>query len=154
MKKIVIASALMLALSMSSGFAAPINNLGDGQTAIGLQNSDLYVEHKFSDTVTLGLQEHDIYGQMELNKNIRLIAGSKDYNDNSELYGGVGLTAPLMNKVEGYTSLVGGSGFKEVQVGANVNIASNLDLNLNYASLMPDQGSNRDRTSVGASFKF
>jgi hypothetical protein len=154
MKKIALASAVMIALGTGIGFAAPINNLGNGQTAIGVQDHSAYIEHKF-DTVTLGLQEHDIYGQYDINKNLRLIAGSKDYNnENSKLYGGVGLTAPLANNVNGYTSLVAGSGFKELQLGANVNVAPNVDVNVNYRSLMPDQGSNSNRTSVGASLKF
>lgn len=154
MKKIALASALMIALGVGTGFATPINNLGNGQTAVGAQDQSVYIEHKFSDTFTLGLQENNIYGQFDLNKNLRLIAGSKDYNNNSEFYGGVGLTAPLASNIDGYTSLVGGSGFKEMQIGANVNVAQNFDINLNYRSLMPDQGSNSNRTSLGASIKF
>lgn len=153
MKKIALASALMLALGVGTGFAAPINNLGNGQTAIGVQDQSAYIEHKF-DTFTLGLQENDIYGQFDLNKNLRLIAGSKDYNSNSEFYGGVGVTAPLASNVDGYTSLVAGNGFKEAQIGANVNVAPNFDINVNYRSLMPDQGSNSNRTSLGATIKF
>jgi hypothetical protein len=154
MKKTVLALAVTFALGVGTGFAAPINNLDSNQTAIGVQDQSLYIEHKFSDTVTLGFQEHDVYGQFNLNNNLRLIAGSKDFNSNSEFYGGVGLAAPLASNLDGYTSLVFGSGFKEMQVGANVNVAPNFDLNVNYRSLMPDQRSNSNRTSVGAVFKF
>lgn len=154
MKKALLTSAVMIALSVGTGFAAPINNLGDGQTAIGVQDQSLYVEHKFGDTFTLGLQENDVYGQFNLNNNLRVMAGSKDYNSNSEFYGGLGVTAPLASNLDGYASIVAGSDFKEMQVGANVNVAQNFDINLNYRSMMPDQGSNRNRTSLGATLKF
>jgi hypothetical protein len=154
MKKTLLASAVMIALSVGTGFAAPVNNLSDGQTAIGVQDKSVYVEHKFGDTLTLGVQEEDVYGQYNLHNNLRILAGSKDYNSDSKFYAGVGVTAPLASNLDGYASLVAGSGFKEMQLGANVNVAPNFDINVNYRSLMPDQGSNSDRTSIGASFKF
>ena len=154
MKKIALTTTLMLALSAGSVFAAPINNLDNEQTAIGVQDSRAFIEHKFSDIVTVSLQEDDIYGQFSVIPNIRLLVGQRDYHDNSQTYGGLALTASLAPKIDGYASLVGGSDFKEMQLGANVNIAPNLDLNLNYRSLMPDQGSDSNRTTVGATFKF
>ena len=154
MKKIALASTLMIALSAGTGFAAPINTLENGQTAVGIHDERAYIEHKFADAVTVGLQEDDIYGQFEVNQNLRLLAGSRDFHDDSELYGGLGVIAPLSSNVNGYASLVAGSSFKEMQVGANFNVATNLDINLNYSSLMPDSGSDRHRTSVGAAFKF
>ena len=154
MKKTLLTSAVMIALSVSTAFAAPINNLNEDQTAIGVQDRAMYVEHKFGDTLTLGIQKDDLYGQFKLNNNLRVLAGSKDYNSDSEFYAGVGVTAPLASNLDGYATLVAGSGFKEMQVGTNINVAPNFDLNLNYRTLMPDQGSSSDRTSIGASFKF
>jgi hypothetical protein len=154
MKKALLASAVMIALSIGTAFAAPVNNLNDGQTAVGVQDKSVYVEHKFGDTLTLGVQKDDVYGQFNVNNNLRVLAGSKDYNSESEFYAGVGVTAPLAANLDGYATLVAGNGFKEMQLGANVNVASNFDLNLNYRSFMPNQGSNSDRTSIGASFKF
>lgn len=154
MKKTLLASAVMIALSVGTGFAAPMNNLSDEQTAIGIQDQSVYIEHKFGDTVTLGVQEDDVYGQFTLNNNLRLLAGSKDYGSDSEFYAGVGVSAPLASNLDGYASLVAGSDFKEMQVGANVNVAPNFDINVNYRSLMPDEGHDRDRTSIGAAFKF
>lgn len=154
MKKIALATTLMLTLSAGSVFASPINNLDNEQTAIGVQDSRAFIEHKFSDTVTVGLQEDDIYGQFAVGKNIRLLAGQRDYHDDSQMYGGLGLTAPLAPNIDGYATLVGGADFKEMQLGANVNIAPNLDLNVNYRSMMPDHGSDSNKTTVGATFKF
>ena len=93
----------------------------------------------------MGFQEKDIYGQYDLNKNLRIIAGSKDLdNDSSKFYGGIGVTAPLDSKVDGYSSLVVGSEFKELQVGANINVSHDFDININYRSLMPDHGGNNN----------
>ena len=48
MKKIALASALMIALGAGTCFAAPVNNLSNGQSAIGIQDQYFYIEHKFS----------------------------------------------------------------------------------------------------------
>jgi hypothetical protein len=154
MKKIILTSVALLAFNVGIGFAAPINNLNQGQTAIGFMDDSLYLEHKVSDNFTLGGQKNDIYGQVNLNNNLRAIVGSRDYNSNSELYIGAAVNTPLAPSLDGYVSLVGASNFKEMQVGANYNLTSNLDLNLNYRSFMPDEGSNSNRTEVGATVKF
>lgn len=154
MKKIALTVASLLTLSIGTGFAAPINNLSQGQTAIGVLDDSLYLEHKLSDNFTLGAQKNDIYGQVNINNNLRAIVGSKDYNSESKLYVGAAVNTPLAPSLDGYASLVGASDFKELQVGANYNLTNNLDLNLNYRSFMPDQGSDSNRTSLGATLKF
>jgi len=154
MKKTALTVVSLLAFGVGTGFAAPINNLGQGQTAIGVMDDSFYLEHKMSNNLTLGFQKNDIYGQVNLNNNIRAIIGSKDYNSNSNLYIGAAVTSPLAPSLDGYASLVGASDFKELQVGANYNITNNLDFNVNYRSFMPDQGSNSNRTGLGATLKF
>ncbi|GMA99844.1 hypothetical protein [Pelosinus sp. IPA-1] len=154
MKKIALTVASLLAFGISTGFAAPINNLSQGQTAVGVVDDSFYLEHKMSDNLTLGFQKNDIYGQVNVNNNIRAIIGSRDYNSNSKIYVGAAVTSPLAPSLDGYASLVGASGFKELQVGANYNLTNNLDLNVNYRSFMPDEGSNSNRTALGATFKF
>jgi len=153
MKKIVLTVVSILALGAGTAFATPINNLNQGQTAIGVQDHALYIEHKLSNNFTLGLNENDIYGQIGLGNNIRGIVGSRDYNG-SELFVGAAVNAPLAPSLDAYASIIGGSNFKEAQVGANYNLTSNLDLNLNYRSFMPDNDHDYNRTSVGAAFKF
>jgi len=154
MKKIVITVVSLLTIGVSTGFAAPINNLNQGQTAIGIVDESLYLQHKISDNVTLGLQENDIYGQVGFNNNLRAIIGSRDYNSNSKIYVGLAVNTPLAPSLDGYASLIGATDFKELQVGVNYNLTHNIDANLNYRSFMPDQGSNSNRTSLGATFKF
>jgi len=153
MKKIVLTVVSILALGVGTGFAAPINNLNQGQTAIGVSDQTLYIQHKLSNNFTLGLDENDVYGQVGLGNNIRGIIGSKDYNG-SQLYLGVGVNTSLAPSLDGYASIIGANDFKEAQVGANYNLTNNLDLNVNYRSFMPDQGNNSNRTSVGAAYKF
>jgi len=154
MKKIVLTVVSLLTIGVSTGFAAPINNLNQGQTAIGVVDESLYLQHKISDNVTLGFQEDDIYGQVGFNNNLRAIIGSRDYNSSSKIYLGLAVNTPLAPSLDGYASLIGANDFKEVQVGVNYNLTHNLDINLNHRSFMPDQGSNSDRTSLGATFKF
>jgi hypothetical protein len=170
LKKIVIGLAALFSVNLATGFAAPINDLNQGQTAIGIvmNNGDLdsdtfYLEHKFSKSFTLGLENtdfdrggdiDDIYGQFNLNNNLRGIVGSRDYGHDSKFYLGLAATAPLAPAWDGYASLVGNGDFKELQLGANYQVAHNVDLNLNYRSINPDEGSSRNGFGFGASLKL
>lgn len=169
MKKLAFALAGLLALNVSAGLAAPLNDLSAGQTAAGftVHNSDpgsntFYLEHRF-DKFTLGFQnidwDHggnmsDIYGQLHLTNNLRFIAGNRDFDSSSKFYLGLGVSGPLSNEWDGYASMVTGSEFKELQLGANYKLSHNVDFNLNYRSFMPDEGSNRNGLGLGATLKF
>ena len=154
MKKIVLTVVSILALGAGTAFAGtPINDLNQGQTVIGVQDHDLYIQHKLSNNFSLGLSENDINGQIGLGNSITGIVGSRDYGG-SKLYLGAAVNAPLAPSLNAYASIIGANDFKEAQVGANYNLTSNVDLNLNYRSFMPDQGPNHDRTSLGGAFKF
>ncbi|MBC8014315.1 MAG: hypothetical protein H7X79_01040 [Sporomusaceae bacterium] len=154
MKKIVLTMVAVLSFGAATGFAAPINNLTKGETAIGIMDDSLYAEHKVADQVTVGFQKNDIYGQLNLNNNLRAILGSRDYNGGSDMYIGAAINSPLAPSLDGYASLIGANDFKELQVGANYNLTNNVDVNVNYRSFMPDQGSNSNRTGLGATLKF
>lgn len=153
MKKIILTAVSLFALSVGTCFATPINNLNQGQTAIGVQDESFYLEHKLSNNITLGFQKDDFYGQVNVGNNLRAIIGSRDYNG-SKIYVGAAVTTALAPSLDGYASLIGANDFTEAQVGVNYNLASNFDVNLNYRSFMPDQGGNSNRTSLGATFKF
>jgi hypothetical protein len=154
MNKILLVLAAMLLLGVGTAFAAPLNNLTDGQTAIGWVGDKGYIENKVTNNVTVGLENNEIYGQYGFTKNLRLIVGGQNYNSNSSCYAGLGVIATVAPKLDAYASLVGGDGFSELQVGANLNVLPNLDLNVNYRSTMPEIGSNIYRVGVGATFKF
>lgn len=161
MKRIVLAIAALLAMNAATAFAAPINDLGRGQTALGVGSDVFYLEHKLSDSFTLGFQNvdrdgdmSDIYGQFDLAGNLKGLVGSRDLWSGSEMYVGLAVHAPLAPQWDGYASLIGGGKFTEVQVGANMRVASNLDLNVDYHSFSPDGGRTRSGVGVGMTMRF
>jgi hypothetical protein len=163
MKKIVLTLVTLLSLSATVGFAAPINDLASGQTAVGVGNNTFYLEHKFGEGFTLGLQNadwdtsgslNDLYGQFHFSSNLRGIVGSKNYDSGSKMYVGLAVNGPIAPEWDGYATLVAGNSFKQMQIGANYKVSSNVDFNLDYHSFMPDWGNNRTGVGVGATLKF
>jgi hypothetical protein len=164
LKKIVLSLVAALALNVGIGFAAPINDLATGQTAVGIGSDTFYLEHQLTDNFTLGFQNvdrgdngsslDDIYGQFRLSGNLRAIVGSRNFDFGSKLYGGLAVSGPMAPEWDGYASFVAGDQFKELQVGANFHLAHNVDLNVNYHSFMPDAGRDTNGVGVGATFKF
>lgn len=163
MKKTILTLTALLSLNVSAAFAAPINDLSQGQTAVGLGTDTFYVEHQINNGFTLGFQNQDkegvgdmddLYGQFKLSDNLRGIVGSRDFGYSSKFYLGAAVNGPLNNQWNGYASLIAGSEFKELQVGANYNLSHNADFNLSYSSFMPDGGSNKSDVGVGVTFKF
>ncbi|SFM30440.1 hypothetical protein [Pelosinus propionicus] len=163
MKKIVMIAAALL-ITASTGLSAPVNDLDKGQTAAGIgSNNTFYLEHKLAENFTLGLQnvnwDHrnnmdNVYGQLQLANNFRGILGSNDVNSNAKVYVGMAINGPLAPEWEGYTSLIAGKEFKELQVGANFKITYNADINFTYHTYMPDEGENKSGVGIGATLKF
>lgn len=164
MKKSLLALGTFFILSTGTGFAAPLNNLGTEETAVGISSDTIYIEHKFGDRFTLGYQSidrdyygdmKDFYGQYQFSDNLRGIIGHRDFDyDDSSLYLGLGLHGPLAPKLDGFASFIAGDEFNEFQVGAGYQLAANLDLNVTYSNFMPDHGRDKDEVAVGATFKF
>lgn len=163
MKKVLFSLAFLLIFVMSTAFAAPINDLATGQTAIGAGSDNFYLEHKLTDSFTLGFQNvdwgsglnaNDIYGQFQLSSNLRGIVGSRNWDSGSKMYLGLAVNGAMGPEWEGYASIIGGNNFKEVQAGANFRLTHNVDLNLNYHSFMPDFGPDKNGVGVGVTFKF
>ncbi len=155
-----VAAALHM-LTAATVFAAPVNDLGRGQTALGLGSDTFYLEHKLSDSFTLGIQNvdrygdmTDLYGQFDLSGNMKAIVGSRDLNHGSKVYAGAAVHGDLSPDMRGYASLVGGGGFSELQVGGNIRLASNLDLNVDYHSFNPDYGRSKSGVGAGLTLKF
>lgn len=163
MKKTVLALAAFFTLNASTGLAAPINDLYQDQTAIGLSTDAIYLEHRFTEDFTLGLQSvdrdygddmDDIYGQFHFTENLRGIIGHRSFDHDSNTYLGVAVNGSLSPEWDGYGSLIAGSDFKELQIGGNMKLDRNLDLNVHYYSFMPDHGSNENGLGIGVSYKF
>jgi hypothetical protein len=66
----------------------------------------------------------------------------------------VSVHGPLAPKWDGYASIIGGSDFKEMEVGANVMISRKFDLNVFYRSFMPDFGEDDNKVGAGLVFKL
>ncbi|WP_110955561.1 hypothetical protein [Anaerosinus massiliensis] len=163
MKKSIVTLAAILTLTTGAASAAPIHNLAGGETAIGVGTNESYIEHQVSDDFALGYQradrdeygDHDdIYGQFRLNNNLRAIVGHRDLNYDTNFYAGLAASVPLTPNMDGYASFVTGSDFKETQIGTNVSLISNVELNINYHSFSPDRGHNEDGFGVGATVRF
>ncbi len=163
MKKTVLALTTLLTVSFSTGLAAPVNDLAQGQTAVGVGTDSVYLEHKVSDQLLLGIQnvdrDHngsmdDLYGQFKIKNNLSGIIGNRDFDYGTGLYFGLAVNGPLAPEWDGYASVIAGSDFKEIQVGANLRLTANVDLNINYHSFMPDEGRNGNGVGLGATYKF
>jgi len=162
-KKLLILGAFII-LSTGTSFAAPLNNLDNEQTAVGLSGDAFYIEHKFGDRFTLGYQSidrsyygdmKDVYGQYQFSNNLRGIIGNRDFDyGDSSTYLGLGLHGALAPQLNGSASFITGDEFKELQVGAGYQLASNVDLNVTYTNFMPDYGRDKDEVAVGATLKF
>jgi len=164
MKKVLLPLTLLLAFSVGTGFASPINNLVKDQTAVGIllhtdQNS-FYIENKVTDTLTAGFERinvnnlsmNDFHLQFDTNPNAKFLLGMRDFNSSSRAYAGLGLTAPLSPDATGYTSLIAGNHFTELQVGVNYRLTEGYDLNLNYRGF--NYYHYNDVTTIGVSYKF
>lgn len=164
MKKGLLLAGAFVILSAGTSFAAPLNNLDNEQTAIGLSGDAFYIEHKLSDRFTLGYQSidrdyygdmKDLYGQYEFTGNLRGIIGNRDFDyRDSAVYLGLGLQGPLAPQLNGHASVIAGDKFNELQAGASYRLASNLDLNATYTNFMPDHGPDKDEIAIGATLKF
>lgn len=164
MKKRLFALAAVIAFQVSAAFAAPVNDLGAGETAVGFSSVDYYLEHQLTDNLTLGYQNadrdfygdmDDIYGQYRLTENLRVLVGNRDLPyGSSNFYGGLAASAQLAGNISGYASYVTGADFGETQIGTNVAVAQNVDFNLNYHSFNPDRGRSEDGFGFGATLKF
>lgn len=165
MKKSILALTALLAFHTNVAFTAPINDLGVGETAIGIATTDFYAEHQFSDNLTIGYQNvdrdaygkmDDIYGQFRFTDQLRGIVGNRNDlpNGGSNFYAGLSINAPLADKLNGYASYVIGGDFNEAQIGASYALAANVDFNVNYHAFDPDHRRSEDKFGFGATVKF
>ncbi len=164
MKKSAVALGAFLLLGAGTGFAAPLNSLDNNQTAVGVSGDTFYIEHKLAEGFTLGYQSidrdyygdmKDFYGQYQFSDKLRGIIGSRDFDySDSSLYLGLGLRGALAPRLDGFASFIAGDDFNELQAGAGLKLADNVDLNLTYTNFMPDRGRDKDEVALGATLKF
>ncbi len=163
MKKVLLGVGLLLSVSVGTGTAAPINDLERGQTAVGVLTDTIYLENKIGKDLTIGYQNvdrkngsdmDDFYGQYQLPfSSVRAILGYRDIGSGST-YIGLSVSEGLAPRLNGYASMIGNDDFVEYQVGANLELTSQVGLNANYRNFRPDRYRNESRLEVGASYKF
>lgn len=149
MKKAILSIITFLLMGVSNVFAAPINTLDQGQMSIGIVGGNItncyYLENKVSNNVTIGIQsinsDIDFYGQINFANDVdsgsspRLIIGSRNLNTGSTTYVGAGITVPLSEGLDGYTSLIAGSELQEFQIGVTSKLSDSVSLNFNYRTV-------------------
>lgn len=166
MKKIGLLTAAALISLSASALAAPINQMAANETAIGIGTKESYIEHKVTNKATLGAEyaDRDEYGDQKdaylqydvIGSEVKLIGGYRwDMpGDKNNLYGGLALATPKVMGFSAYASYIAGRDFNETQVGINQNIIANVDLNVNYHNLKPDEGHHENGVGVGVTVKF
>lgn len=165
MKKLLLSLTVLTALSTATAMAAPINNLAANETAVGVGTKESYIEHKINNDITLGYQYadrdnyghmNDVYGQIDLMSNVKGIVGHRDNlpQNDSNFYAGLSISTPRVMGTEGYAAYITGADFNETQVGVNMNVAANVDLNINYHNFDADHASRENGIGIGATLKF
>lgn len=151
-----------LIISVNSVFATPINDLERGDTAIGViggsNNSTYYLESQNTENLIIGIQSIDLnesnamdfYAQLRINENLRAIVGNRSIDSTSKTYAGAAIKNPLTLDIDAYASVIAGSGFQELQLGANYKLTDTNDLNINFSKLTD----NKSSIGIGLSCRF
>lgn len=142
-----LAMVIVLGCNLTSSFASPINDLQPAQSTVGVEfyGSDggqtFFMESKITDTVLVGLQIANWQGNGQVNdlylhlsnenSNIVPIIGERDVSSTLKPFVGVAMIGPSTPDFSTYVSAIVGSGFTEVQAGANYPISDSVKLNLN-----------------------
>lgn len=151
MRKTILSLIAFFLMSGSYGFAAPINTVDQGQMSLGIVGGNVtdcyYLENKVSNNVTIGIQsinsDVDFYGEIDMSNGFnsdgggpRLIVGSRNFNNSgSTTYAGVGVVVPLADGLNGYSSVIAGSGLQEFQLGAISKMSDSVSINFNYRNV-------------------
>lgn len=179
MKKKILTVMLGTLLVANMGSAAPITDLGDGQTNVGYNHYNLdqngthvkgdsfYAEHGFSDKLIGGIERNgyaypvgdadttDLYIQYKLDQNLRLIVGDRSYSGNTDkLFVGLGANVNLAPKIDGYASVITNNLETEWQAGATYNMDNQASLHLGYKASNGEHSSTRDGLGFGINYKL
>lgn len=178
MKKKILTIMVGTMLAANIGSAAPITDLGDGQTNVGYNHYNLdhsgahvkadsfYIEHGFSDKIIAGVERTgyaypvgdghttDLSVQYKLDPNFRLIVGDRNYSGNTDkVFFGMGANVNLASKLDGYASVITNSDETEWQVGTTYKMDNQTSLHLGYKSSKFEH-STRDGLGFGINYKL
>ncbi|VBB09146.1 Hypothetical protein LUCI_4432 [Lucifera butyrica] len=167
LKKIGLLLAAWLFFSIGTGFAAASAKAGQGDSTAGIgfgsQGNTYFFEMKPQDDWAVGvhyfnqnsLDMTDLYGQFNLADNhFKAIIGNRIFGStaDSRVYIGASISGKLSSDWVGYTSLIGGDRFQELQLGATYKVTDHYGLNFNYRSLKYE--GDKSNLDVGLVFNF
>lgn len=163
MKTMIMSFLAFLFISMNNAFATPINDLEKGDTVVGViggsSNSMYYLETQNTDNLTIGIQSlnlrgnnmaTDYYTQIRMDDALRVIVGNRILDSHSKAYVGGAVESELTSDIDGYASLIAGSGLQELQLGAKYKLTDTSDINLNFSTISGSKSS----IGLGLSCKF
>lgn len=166
MKKTALLTLGALMMSSAAVMAAPINQMAEHETAIGVGTNESYIEHKVTNKMTVGYQyaDRDQYGDHKdaylqydiVGSEIKMIGGYR-WNlpgDKDQAFGGVAVSTPKVLGFEAYASYIAGKDFNETTVGVNKNLLFNVDVNVNYHNFKPEYGKRENGVGAGVTVKF
>lgn len=167
MKKTAFALAAVMLAGASFASAAPIHQLANHETSIGVGTKDSYIEHKVTGKATIGAAyaDRDEYGDQKdaylqydvVGSEVKLIGGYRwDMGgEKNNAFGGVALSTPKVFGFDAYASYIAGKDFNETQVGINKDILLNVGLNVNYHNFKPRHGGHHENAvGVGLNVRF
>lgn len=163
-------------LATSIGYAAPITDLGQGDTEIGYQHYDmnynvtedsLYLQHGISNKVIVGVERNnystgyagsdvtDVSLHYKLDPNVRLIVGDRNYSGGpNKVFAGIGGETNLAPKLDGYASVTGSSIATEWQAGLTYKLDGQTSLQLGYKSYNEEDAATLHGIGLGINHKF
>lgn len=167
MKKTAFALAAIMLAGISTVMAAPINQLANHETSIGIGTRDSYIEHKVTGKATVGFAyadrdeykyQKDAYLQYDIvGSEVKVIGGYRwDMGgEKNNAFGGVALSTPRVMGFDAYASYIAGKDFNETQVGINKDILFNVGINVNYHNFKPRHGGHHENgVGVGLNVRF
>jgi hypothetical protein len=174
-KQLLILTIGAMLTASGTALAAPLTTVDQGQTSIGynhynlshdLKDDAFHIEHGLSSKFNIGVERNgysqsgtdghatDVYVQYKVDPNVRLIVGNRDNSDNSKIFYGIGATANLSPKIDGYISSNTNSDETQWQTGVSYNMDNKTALHLGYKSIKPDSGHTFDGIGFGLSTKL
>jgi hypothetical protein len=167
LKTKIFALGVFFTVGVSTGFAAPINEMEIQESAVGIMvgnnNNTVYFETKPNESVVIGFEsvdwEHtgntaDFYAHLYLTDNLTAIIGNRTFDASSKAYAGAALNLLLPSESTGYTSFIVGSGFSELEVGISNRLTDSSDFNISWRYFKDDGQDDGNGFSAGIITRF
>lgn len=180
MNKKILALLAGTMLVTSVGFAAPVSNVHEGQNNIGydhyslsndVKDDNFYFQHGLSDKFTIGVEQNsyshnsggslrttDVAVDYKLDSNVHLTAANRSYNNDgysNKFAYGIGANVNLAQNLDGYASVVATSISTDWQAGVAFKMDSQTALHVGYKSYKDDYTNQTyDGVGFGINYNF